>query len=135
MSDDNNPVAFQVATKELVQSVSKLHDVTQMLEDKTKYTSLLELFNEAKLKLITRLDKANVDNMTKFETLAWSQKLLFGLTDEDDGIKIINVMANAYRANRISLNGKSRAEVVEVLKDASQDQQQRDAIRRLTGAR
>lgn len=113
---------------------NKLHDVVSMLEDKTKYTSLLELFNMLKLPIITRLDKAKVDEVTKFETYAESQKLLYNLDDKDDGILIINKMVDSFRKNNISKNGKSRAEVVEVLKD-SYGEQQRDSIKRLTGAR
>lgn len=118
----------------LASVTNRLHDVVNMLEDKTKYTSLLELFNLLKLPIITRLEKAKVDEITKFETVAESQKLLYGLDDKDDGIVIINKMVDSYRKNRISLNGKSRAEVVEVLKD-SYGEQQRDSIKRLTGGK
>lgn len=120
--------------QEISKAVSKLHNVVDMLEDKTKYTSLLELFNLAKLHIITRLDKQKVDDITKFETLAESQKLLYGLEDNADGILIINKMCDSYRKNNISKSGKSRAEVVEVLKD-SYGEQQRDNWKRLTGAR
>lgn len=135
MAEENKEITPMAEEKqEFISLTNKLHNVVDMLEDKTKYTSLLELFNLGKLHIITRLDKSKVDEITKFETLAESQKLLYGLNDQADGILIINKMCDAYRKNNISRNGKSRAEVVEVLKD-SYGETQRDNWKRLTGTK
>lgn len=135
---DENPEDIEEPTtseKQQIGSIAdRLHNVVNMLEDKTKYTSLLELFKLVNLKIITELDKKKVESITKFETYAESQKLLYGLKDDDDGIIIINKMCDAFRINMISHNRKSRKELVEILKEA-QETFERSRGDRLLGRR
>lgn len=101
----------------LKQAVSKLENVGQMLQDFTKYTVALELFNKTKLALITQLTKDKVELITKNETYISTMKVLYDLDDEDDSIKVIKAMHESYRTNQISLKRQSRKEIVDILKD------------------
>lgn len=102
---------------------SKLSDLAHALEEKTRYTSLLELFNIDKLDIITELDKRKVEDITRFETYISSQKELYGLEENDLAIIIVRDMVDSYRTNMISYKRKSRKEVENILKEAYDAQQ------------
>ena len=97
----------------------KMKNAVNVLRDLNKYTSIEELFNMAKLAIITELDKHKVDEITKFETYLESQKILYGLDEEANGILIVREMIDSYRTNQISKGRKSRREVTEILKEAT----------------
>lgn len=101
---------------------SKIEELLYSLEEKTRYTSLLELFNIKKLDIITELDKQKVQDITKFETYMASQKDLYGLDDDDPALLIVQDMIDSYRTNMISYKRKSRTEVKDILKEPADNQ-------------
>lgn len=115
---ENAPDIAPELKERLKGAVSKLENIGQMLQDFTKYTVALELFNKMKLELITQLNKEKVEQITKFETYVATMKDLYGLDDNDDSIKTVNKMIESYRTNQISLKRQSRKEIVEILKES-----------------
>lgn len=101
---------------------SKIEELLYSLEEKTRYTSLLELFNIKKLDIITELDKQKVQDITKFETYMASQKDLYGLEEDDPALLIVQDMIDSYRTNMISFKRKSRKEVESILKEPAESQ-------------
>lgn len=78
---ENAPDIAPELKERLKGAVSKLENIGQMLQDFTKYTVALELFNKMKLELITQLNKEKVEQITKFETYVATMKDLYGLDD------------------------------------------------------